>query len=84
VTAETGENLGLALTSLAADGAGVRLSAAVVAGEEVVVVAIRPDGRPLAPIRAVSQWCRPLGGGQFAAGLGFTRRLGLTELADLI
>jgi hypothetical protein len=56
----------------------------VVAGEELVVVLIRPDGRTLAPVRAVVQWCRPLGGGQFAVGLGFTRRLGLTELADLI
>jgi hypothetical protein len=84
VSAETGENLGVALTSIAADGAGVRLSAAVIGGEELVVVLIRPDGRPLTPVRGVAQWCRPLGGGQFAAGLGFTRRLGLTELADLI
>jgi hypothetical protein len=82
--AERGDDLGRGLTTIGPDGAGVRLSAAVAAGDELAVVLVRPDGRPVAPVRAVAQWCRPLGGGLFTAGLGFDRRLGLAELAGLV
>lgn len=81
---DPGDDLGRGLTTLGADGAGVRLSATVAAGDELAVVLIRSDGRPVAPVRAAVQWCRPLGGGLFTAGLGFDRRLGLAELADLV
>lgn len=84
VAADPGDDLGRGLTGLGPDGAGVRLSAAVTAGDELAVVLVRADGRPVAPVGAVAQWCRPLGGGLFTAGLGFDRRLGLAELADLV
>jgi hypothetical protein len=84
VAADPGDDLGRGLATLGPDGAGVRLSAAVAAGDELAVVLVRPDGRPVAPVRAVAQWCRPLGGGLFTACLGFDRLLGLAELADLV
>lgn len=78
-----GDDLGAGLVDVAADGAGVRLTAPVAVGEAVRVSLLRRDGRVAAQVPAVVQWCRPVGGGLFAAGLWFDRRLGLTELADL-
>jgi hypothetical protein len=78
------DDIGAGLTTVGSDAAGVRLSAAVTVGAELKVVLVRTDGRPQPPIGAIVQWCRPLGGGLFAVGLQFDRRLGLAELADLI
>jgi hypothetical protein len=82
--AADGADLGAGLTDVSADGAGVRLTAPAAVGEPLDVGLVRPDGQPAARTRAAVLWCRPIGGGLYAAGLAFDRRLGLTELADLI
>jgi hypothetical protein len=79
-----GGDLGAGLADVSADGAGVRLTAAVSVGEELAVALVRPDGRPAARRAGTVQWCRPVAGGQYAAGLGFDRPLSLAEVAGLI
>jgi hypothetical protein len=84
VGSAVGDDLGAGLTDVSADGAGVRLTDAVVVGEELAVALVLPGGRVAARATGRVQWCRPIGNGMFAAGLGFDRPLGLTELASLI
>lgn len=70
--------------NLGADGAGVRLSAPAVLGESLDIQITLADGTTTGMIQAEVRWCRPLGGGLFTAGIEFTRRLTLNELAGLV
>jgi hypothetical protein len=75
---------GAGLVNLGADGAGVRLSAPAVLGESLDIQITLADGTTTGMIQAEVRWCRPLGGGLFTAGIEFTRRLTLNELAGLV
>lgn len=79
-----GTSLAVGLSAVGPGAAGVRLSAPAAVGDAFDVVLVRADGRPLPLVRGLVQWCRPLGGGMYAAGLEFDRQLGPAELADLV
>ena len=79
-----GDDLGAALADVSADEAGVRLTDAVVVGEELAAALVLPGGRVAARATGRVRWCRPLGAGLFAAGLEFHRPLARAEMADLV
>jgi hypothetical protein len=79
-----GAELGAGLVDVGADGASVRLTAQAGPGERVEVGLVTADGRRTVTRAAEVRWCRPLGGGLFAAGLAFDRPLGLAELVALV
>jgi hypothetical protein len=79
-----GDDLGAGLADVSEDGAGVRLTAPVTVGETLQVCLLRRDGHLAAKLRGRVHWCRPIGGGLYAAGLGFDQPLGLSQLAGLI
>jgi hypothetical protein len=82
--AEADADLGAALADVSADGASVRLTGPALIGDELDIAPVRADGRIAARVRAEVRWCRPIGGGLFAAGVGFRRRITLTELAEVV
>jgi hypothetical protein len=84
VGSAVGDDLAAGLTEVAPDGAVVRLTVAVSVGEELAICLVRPDGRLTARLTATVRWCRPIGGGLYAAGLRFDRGLRSTELAGLV
>lgn len=81
---ETGDDLGAAITDVSDSGAGFRLAHAVLPGEELEITIIRVTTRKTIQMSAVARWCRPLGGGRFAAGVEFRQRLTASELAALV
>lgn len=78
------EDLAVGLVDVSADGGCVRVTAPFLPGDELEVALVRADGRVVARVPAEVRWCRPIGGGLFAAGLAFRRPLGLTELAEVV
>jgi hypothetical protein len=84
VAAKIGENLGARLNDVSVDGAGVRLMAPVSVGERIELTVLRATDRETARVKATARWCKPIGGGLFAAGVAFERPLTETEYAHLV
>jgi hypothetical protein len=70
--------------NISAEGVGIRLTVSVLPSDELQVTIFRADGSSIVRALGVVRWCRPMGGGLFAAGLLFPRRLTLTELAEFV
>ena len=83
VCSEYEPNLAQKLLNVSAEGIGIRLTVPVLPGDELQVNVCRADGSSLVKGLGEVRWCRPIGGGLFAAGLRLVRRLTLTELAEL-
>jgi hypothetical protein len=70
--------------NISAEGVGIRLTVSVLPGDELQVTIYRTNGSSIVRALGVVRWCKPMGGGLFAAGLQFARRLALTELAEVV
>jgi hypothetical protein len=84
VTTGREADLGAGLVDVSTDGACVRLTAPLEAGD-VVTVGLRPKGgRRALRLRAEVRWCRPIGGGLYLAGLHLARPLTPSEVSHLV
>jgi hypothetical protein len=81
---EASADLGAGVGDVSPDGCSVRITAPALVGAELDVTLIRADGRIAARVRAEVRWCRPIGGGLFAVGVGFRHALTLTEMSEVV
>jgi hypothetical protein len=77
-------NLATSLLNISAEGIGARLTVSVLPGDELQVTICRANGSSIVRLLGEVRWCRPMGGGLFAAGLLLSRRLTFAELAKLV
>jgi hypothetical protein len=84
VCSDSEPNLATALLDVSAEGVGIRLTVSVVVGDELQVTICRTDGSSIVRSLGEVRWCRPIGGGLFAAGVRLVRRIALTELSELV
>jgi hypothetical protein len=82
--AKVRENIGAGLNNISLQGAGLRLTAPVSIDEKLELTILRADEREAARVQAAVRWSKPIGGGLYAVGVAFDRKLTLIEFAHMV
>jgi hypothetical protein len=78
------DNIGVGLNDISLQGGGLRLIAAVSVGEKLELTILRADEGQAARVQAIVRWSKPIGGGLYAVGVAFNRKLTLREIAQIV